>query len=75
MSGNEALPTCTGDTILNMTQILPEEIVNIRRVFVLYATLPKEYYPDIEKCERDYESNRELYNKLLNLRWSMKHKN
>jgi hypothetical protein len=46
-----------------------QEITNLRRTFMLYAKLPKSFYSDIEKCEKDYENNKELYKKLLDLRW------
>jgi len=71
ITGNEPLLTFTGGSILKMPQISSEELTNIRRVFLLYATLPEEYFPEIEKCEKDYYGNRELYEELVNLRWSV----
>jgi len=61
----------TETSILRMPQISQKEIENLRRVFVLYATLPESYYPQIELCEKDYEHNRKLYEKLIGLRWSL----
>ncbi|MCK4830747.1 radical SAM protein, partial [bacterium] len=71
ITGNEPLPTFTGGSILKMPQISSEEITNIRRVFLLYATLPEDYYPKIEKCEKDYYGNKDMYEELVNLRWSV----
>lgn len=71
ITGNEPLLTFTGGSILKMPQISSEEITNLRRVFLLYATLPEEYYPEIEKCEKDYYGNKELYEELVNLRWNI----
>jgi anaerobic magnesium-protoporphyrin IX monomethyl ester cyclase len=61
----------TETSILRMPQISPEEIENLRRVFVLYATLPESYYSQIELCEKDYENNKKLYRELIELRWSL----
>lgn len=36
---------------------------------LIAITAPKEYYDDIEKCEKDIENNQELFNKLVKLRW------
>ncbi len=69
ITGEESLLGFTNGSILNMPQITAEEIANLRRVFLLYAYLPEEYYLDIEKCEKDYENNIDLYEKLVNLRW------
>lgn len=71
ITGNEPLPTFTSDSILKMPQISSEEIKNIRKVFLLYATLPENYYPQIEKCEKDFHGNKELYEELVNIRWSI----
>ncbi len=59
-------------SILKMPQISQEEIENLRRVFVLYATLPKKYYKKIELCEKDYDGHRDLYKELVELRWGSK---
>ena len=69
IKGDEKLPTFTSCSILKMPQISREEIVNLRRVFLLYSMLPKEYYSKIEKCEKDYQGNKALYEELVNLRW------
>ena len=70
IKGDEPLFGFTEGSILNMPQISSEEIVNLRRVFLLYTTLPEDYSPEIERCERDFERNRDLYDKLVKLRWS-----
>lgn len=69
------LPTAsfTGRSLLNMPEpyLSPEEIKNLWRVFVLYSTLPEEYFEDIKKCEIDYENNKELFEKLVKIRWDL----
>jgi len=69
MKGDEIIPSVTDVSILNMPMISSDEIGKLRRTFMLYAKLPKKYWPDIEKCEKDYENNKPLYDKLLKLRW------
>ena len=69
ISGNETMETFTSTSVLKMPHISSEEISNLRRVFLLYAKLPKEYYNDIEKCEYDYDNNKELFDRLVSLRW------
>lgn len=71
LTGKEKIPSFTEGSILKMPQILAAEIANLRRVFLLYAKLPKEYWPDVEKCEKDYESNKDLFDKLVELRWEL----
>ncbi len=74
ITGTEPLPTFTGDSILKMPQLSAEEIINLRRVFMLYATLPHKYFPEIEKCEKYFYRNKDLYQKLVDLRWKMESK-
>jgi radical SAM superfamily enzyme YgiQ (UPF0313 family) len=69
ITGKEPLVSFTGSSILKMPQISPREISNLRRTFLLYAKLPELYYPEIEKCEHDYENNLTLYHELVDLRW------
>jgi anaerobic magnesium-protoporphyrin IX monomethyl ester cyclase len=69
ITGDEPLQTFTGGSILRMPQISQEDILNLRRVFLLYATLPEHYYPQIEKCERNYSVHREVYDELVKVRW------
>lgn len=71
ITGDEPLATFTSGSVLKMPQISAEEISNLRRTFMLYAKLSKDYYPQIEKCEKDYENNKELFKELVDLRWSL----
>lgn len=71
ITGNEPLPTFTEGSILKMPQISFEEITNLRRVFILYATLPEKYFPLIGKCEKDFNENKELYQELVKIRWNI----
>lgn len=71
ITGKERIPSFTEGSILKMTQISTEEIGNLRRTFLLYAKLPKKYWPEIEKCEKDYEAHRDLYDELVKLRWEL----
>lgn len=61
----------TEKSILKMPQISQDEIEGLRRVFSLYATLPEKYYEEIELCEKDYDGNKKLYKKLVELRWNL----
>lgn len=69
----EIIPgTFNSDSILKMPSppyMSSKDIRNLWKVFMLYAMLPKKYWKDIEKCERDYDNNVELFEKLLKLRW------
>lgn len=67
ITGDEPARTFVEGPILRNQPMSPEEIVGIRHCYALYTKLPKEYFPDIERCERDYENNVELYQKLVNL--------
>jgi uncharacterized radical SAM superfamily protein len=70
---NEAAGTFASDSVLDMPEpyLGKKEITNLWRVFMLYAMLPKEYHSDIEKCEKDFENNQELFDKLVKLRWEI----
>lgn len=70
ITGEEPLAIFTSSSVLKMPSIAPEEIANLRRTFALYYYLPKEYFPDIGKCERD-QDNEELFGQLVNLRWKL----
>ncbi|MBC8036133.1 MAG: B12-binding domain-containing radical SAM protein [Rhizobiales bacterium] len=74
ITGSEPQISFTEGSILTMPQISAQEILNLRRVFMLYASLPAEYVPQIEQCERDFEGNQELYNELVALRWQLESK-
>jgi len=71
ISGNEQQISFTEGSILQMPQISAEEILNLRRVFMLYALLPAEYTTQIEQCERNFQENRKLYDELVALRWQL----
>jgi len=71
ISGDEIIPTFTEKSIINQPSISPKELKNLRRVFLLYAKLPKEYWCDIKKCEDDFDGNQQLFNDLVNQRWKM----
>lgn len=71
ISGEESLLSFTEGSILKMPQISSEEISNIRRVFLLYAYLPDEYYPHIKKCEKDFDKYKDLFDELVQVRWKL----
>jgi radical SAM superfamily enzyme YgiQ (UPF0313 family) len=63
--------TFASESLLNMPEpyLSNKEINNIWRVFMLYATLPKKYRKDIEKCEVDFDNNQDIYKNLMKIRW------
>lgn len=71
MTGLEPMNTFTSGSILKMPPpyVSAKEILNFWRVFALYCSLPKKYYPQIELCEKDFENNKKLYDELIDLRW------
>ena len=71
ITGKEPMATFTSSSLLKMPPpyLSAEDIFNLRRTFALYVSLPKEYYPQIEKCEKDYESNKKLFEDLIDLKW------
>lgn len=70
ITGNETIPSFTEKSIINQPSISPEEVSNLRRVFLLYAKLPKEYWPQIKQCE-DNPQNTKLFQELIVLRWKL----
>lgn len=72
ITGNEPESTYTNHSILQMPQFTAHEIESLRRVFMLYAFLPERYFSLIERCERDWEGNQNLYHTLVALRWNPK---
>ena len=72
--GNEKIPSFTGKSIINQPSISAEEVTNLRRVFLLYAKLPKNYWDKVEKCENNPDDIN-LFQKLLDLRWSFRYFN
>ena len=71
INGKEPLISYTSHSVLKMPQLSSEEITNLRKLFILYATLPQKYYPQIKKCEQNYHQNKELHKKLVELRWKL----
>lgn len=72
ISGNERAKTFTDLSILRNQKMTANEIRNLRRVYRLYTTLPKEYYQQIEACERDYDNNKDLFEQLVLLSWNFR---
>lgn len=70
ITGDEPESTYTDHSILQMPKFPAHEIKSLYRVFMLYVYLPERYFPLIARCERDWEGNRKLYNKLVALRWN-----
>ncbi len=52
------------DLPLDMPQLSSEEISGLRRTFALYARMPKEYWPQINRAERFDESANRIYDEL-----------
>ena len=65
------IPTFTDASIIEQPTLTAREVANLRRVFMLYAKLPKKFWPDVEKCEVDYDNNKALFKKLIALRWEI----
>lgn len=57
--------------VLKMPQISQQEVEDLARTFVLYSTLPKEYWPKIEKVEKDPEHNLDLQKELEDIFWKI----
>ena len=71
ITGKETFPTFTERCIINQPSIEADEVTRLRRVFLLYAKLPKSYWPEIKKCEDDFHGNTELFQKLVDIRWKL----
>ncbi len=54
----------TIDMPLDMPQLSREELDGLRKTFALYAKMPREYWPEIKKAEKDDESGRKTFAKL-----------
>lgn len=54
----------TMDLPLDMPQLGREEIMGLRKTFALYARLPREYWPQIERAEKDDEEGRAMFDAL-----------
>lgn len=75
ITGNEKAGTFTDKSILRNQPMTPDEIYNIRRTYSLYTKLPDKFLPEIEKCEKDYDDNKELFTKLVNILFEKYYKN
>ena len=71
ITGNEKTKTFTELSILKNSEMSPEQIRNLRRVYRLYTKLPTEYFPKIELCEKNYENHKELFKELVDLSWKL----
>ena len=67
ITGKEKTINFTDPPILKNQPMTPMEIYNIRRVYSLYTRLPLDYFPQIERCEKDYSNNQQLYQELISL--------
>ena len=67
ITGDEPARSFTEGPILQNQPMSPKEILDIRRTYALYTKLPKDYFGDVEKCEKDYENNQALYAELVEL--------
>jgi len=59
------------EPILNMPQISKSELEGLRRTFALYVTLPKKYWPMIQKCESKTEEGEKIFDELSELYWEI----
>ena len=72
ITGNEKARTFTDESILKNQPMSVEEIKNLRRTYSLYTSLPEEYFPKIELCEKDYEEYKDIFNELVSLSWKLR---
>lgn len=70
ITGKEQIPAYAGGSIMKGSSMSSESLEKLRNAFLLYAKLPEEYWSDVEKCEVDVEHHRDLFQKLLDLRWT-----
>jgi len=67
ITGDEPARSFTDGPILKNQPMSPKEIMNLRRCYALYTKLPREYFPQIELCEYDYENHQDLFRELVRL--------
>jgi len=67
ITGNEPARSFTSGPILKDQPMSPEEIMDLRRCYALYTKLPREYFPQIELCEKDYKNHQDLFKELVQL--------
>jgi hypothetical protein len=70
INGDEKAKTFTDRSILKNQPMSPDEIQNMRRTYRLYTKLPKNYFPKIELCEKNYKNNKKLFEELVSLSWN-----
>ena len=54
----------TMDSPLDMPQLPRKEIEGLRKVFAMYCKMPKEYWPKIERAEKDDEEGLRMFKEL-----------
>lgn len=54
----------TIDTPLDMPQLSKKEIEGLRKTFALYARMPKKYWPEIKKAEKNDDEGKTIFKKL-----------
>jgi len=54
----------TVDTPLDMPQLSKEEIAGLRKTFALYARMPKKYWPEIKRAEKNDDKGTAVFKKL-----------
>lgn len=64
ISEDTTVRNLTIDAVLDMPQLPKEEVEGLRRTFALYARMPKEYWPDIERAEVDDEEGNRRFQAL-----------
>jgi len=74
ITGKEKTINFTDPSILKNQPMSPAEVYNIRRVYSLYTRLPLDCFPQIERCEKDFDNNQELYQELISLMYSSYYK-
>ena len=55
------------DAPLDMPQLSRQDIQGLRRTFVLYSKLPKEYWPQIERAETFDEEGNKIFTELSDI--------
>lgn len=70
ITGNEPARTFTDGSILKNQPMSSEEIVSLRRMYSMYITLPRAYFSEIEKCEKNYDI--EVHQALIKKSWEIR---
>ena len=64
ISGKDSTGCITLDTPLDMPQFSQGEISGLRKTFALYAKMPKKYWPEIKKAEKNNEEGKAKFIEL-----------